>query len=164
MLPLYLVRWMSENLLSFLNMNKFDHFLLIRCLYKTQNNTRSLGDMEFFLHNCTLLACSCHFGFQIGLDRHKQRTCMHLKDWTHFCFCLSLRKSKMDLYTTVIIWHLGNFDACLASFQIQNGHCMILVYGAWYQDPCKLIWWNNFLHFTSVMTQNHSFFRNLTLF
>ena len=32
-------------------MNKFDYFLLVRCLYKIKNNTRSLGDMEFLLHN-----------------------------------------------------------------------------------------------------------------
>jgi len=64
---------------------------------------------------------------------------MHSKE---FHFCLSLGKLNKDRrlrlyivaffiiterYTTVISRHLGNLDSRPASFQIQNGGCVLMV-------------------------------------
>ena len=45
--------WMKGNAFCFRKVNKVDFFLLVKCSYHTQNNTRLLGDMEFLFESLT---------------------------------------------------------------------------------------------------------------
>ena len=44
---------MKGNAFCFRKVNKVDSFLLVKCSYHTQNNTRLLGDMEFLFESLT---------------------------------------------------------------------------------------------------------------